>query len=264
MLTAAQLAAREDKLTASEVRPLMTGDQSAIMNLFYKKVGSPLFVADDLSNVWAVILGSCTETINLDRYEYKTGRSVTRRGELVTHPREPWAACTLDGFVEEIPAPIEAKHVGGREKLATVIDRYQPQFHWQGIVTGCKQVIASIIEGANEPIVEVITLDDAYAAELWRRAEAFWRCVENLVPPFNVPPVAPPIKAERIVDMSTSNSWASEATAWREHINSKRIAEKAEKELKLLTPEDAMRCYGHGVQVSRDRAGRLSLREFVP
>ena len=261
MLTAEQIATRVNYLNGSEVACLMPGDQAKILNLWYGKVGDPRFVADDLSNVWAVILGSTTETINLDRYQYKTGRKVTRRGEHVISERAPWAACTLDGFVEEIPAPIEAKHVGGREPLAKVIDRYQPQFHWQGIVTGTKQVIASIIEGANEPICETITLDDAYAAELWRRAEAFWRCVEDLRPPFSVPPAAPPVMAERIYDMSGDNEWADHAATWLANYPAKKLAEVAEKGLKACVPEDAARCSAYGVTVTRNRAGSLSVRE---
>jgi predicted phage-related endonuclease len=198
--------------------------------------------------------------LNLDRYEYKTGRKVTRRGEVVIHPRASWAACTLDGFVEEIPAPIEAKHVGGREPLARVIDRYQPQFHWQGIVTGTKQVIASIIEGANEPVCEMITLDEAYADEHWRRSEAFWQCVENLVPPFSVPPIAPPVTAERIYDLSTSNSWCDSAASWLANAPAKKLAIIAEATLKELVPPDAAKCHGAGVVISRNRAGSLSLR----
>lgn len=260
MLTAEQLAVRVNYLNGSEVACLMAGDQSKIMNLWYGKVGDPRFEVDDLSGVWAVILGSTTETINLDRYEYKTGRKVTRRGEHVISKRAPWAACTLDGFVEEIPAPIEAKHVGGREPLAKVIDRYQPQFHWQGIVTGTKQVIASIIEGASEPVCETITLDDAYTIELWRRAEAFWQCVESLTPPFSVPPAAPPIVAERIVDMSLSNSWCDSAASWLANAPAKKLATIAEATLKELVPADAAKCHGAGVVVTRNRAGSLSLR----
>jgi len=260
-LTAAQLATRLNYLTASEVACLMTGDQPKIMNLWYGKVGDPRFVVDDLSNVWAVLLGSWTEPLHLDWYARKTGHPVSRRGEVVVHRDHPWAACTLDGWDDMIPAPIEVKHVGGREPLSKIVDRYQPQLHWQMIVTGRNQAILSVIEGANEPVWQEIPLDEAYADELWRRAEAFWACVEDLRPPFSVPPAAPPIPATRIIDFTGNTSWADFAISWRENLPAKKLAIIAEGALKALVPDDAAKCHGHGVVITRNRAGSLSLRE---
>jgi predicted phage-related endonuclease len=223
-------------------------------------VGDPAAVTEDLSGVWPVQLGSTTEALNLDWYEHKTGRPVTRRGKVVIHPRASWAACTLDGFVEEIPAPIEAKHVGGREPLAKIIERYQPQLHWQMIVTGVTTAILSVIEGANEPVCETIRYDDAYGDELWRRATEFWLCVEDLRPPFSVPPVPPPVVAERIVDMGSSNSWCDSAATWLANLPAKKLAVAAEAALKALVEDDVAKCHGAGVTISRNRAGSLSLR----
>jgi hypothetical protein len=39
------------------------------------------------------------------------------------------------------------------------------------------------------------------------------------------------------------------------------MALAAEKDLKGLVPLDAVRCHGHGIEIRRDRAGRLSLKE---
>jgi predicted phage-related endonuclease len=260
MLTAAQHKARDGKLTASRVACLMTGDQAKILNLWREMVGDPAAVTEDLSGVWPVQLGSTTETLNLDWYARKTGRPVTRRGEVAVHPYYPWAACTLDGWDDELRCPIEAKHVGGREPLSKVIDRYQSQLHWQMLVTGARRATLSVIEGANEPVCETIQYDDAYGDELWRRAEAFWACVEELRPPFSVPPVPPPVIAERIVDMSTSNSWCDSAATWLANLPAKKLAVAAEAALKALVEDDVAKCHGAGVTISRNRAGSLSLR----
>jgi hypothetical protein len=260
MLTAEQIAARVNYLSASEVACLMTGDQPKIMNLWYGKVGDPRFVVDDLSNVWAVLLGSWTEPLNLNRYEYKTGHKVIRRGEHVVSPHAPWAACTLDGWDEELRCPVEAKHVGGREPLARIVDRYQPQLHWQMLVCNAEQAILSVIEGANEPVCETVRCDLPYAAELRERAEEFWACVENLVPPFAVPPAAPPIRAERIVDMTGDNEFADNAAIWLNNYVAKEKAAIAEKALKSKVPADATKCFAYGVVITRNRAGSLSLR----
>jgi hypothetical protein len=88
-------------MTASRVACLMTADTSRIMQLYMEMTEDPSFVPDDLSSVWPVRLGECTEQLSLDWFQEKNGLPVTRRGEVVVHPEIDWAACTLDGFVEE-------------------------------------------------------------------------------------------------------------------------------------------------------------------
>ena len=183
-LSASQLEAREGRLTASRVACLMTADRAKIMNLWREMVGDPGYIEADLSGIWAVRLGAFTEALNLDWYERKTGRPVTRRGEVVVHPEIEWAACTLDGWDDSIPRPIEAKHVGGREPRSRIIDRYTPQLSWQMMVTGTTQAALCLIEGAAEPVIEPLDLSPEYAEELWKRAHAFMECVRTLTPPF--------------------------------------------------------------------------------
>ena len=129
MLSEQQIELRKNKLTASRVACLMKGDAAEIYNLWLELTGQE-FDREDLSRVWPVQLGSCTEVLNLDWYEMKHG-TVTRRGEVVVHPVNKWAAATLDGFIEDLNCPLETKHVGGREPLEVIIERYQPQMQWQ-------------------------------------------------------------------------------------------------------------------------------------
>lgn len=258
MLTDVQIKARAGKLTASRIACLMTGDEAEILNLWRELCGGD-FEQEDLSGVWPVQLGSCTEDLNLDWYERKHG-AVSRRGEVVIGPQD-WMAATLDGWSDAHSCPVECKHVGGREPLETIIQRYQPQMHWQMIVTGASQCALSVIMGASEPIVEFIAKDEAYAAELMVRAEAFWLCVLMLTPPCAVPAVSPPVKAEKIYEMQGSNAWAANAATWLTTKVAAKDFTAAEKEIKALVPSDAAKCIGHGITVNRDRAGRLSIRE---
>jgi hypothetical protein len=99
MLTEAQRKAREGKLTASEVGCLMRGDAEEINRLWLVKTGQQ--AEEDLSHIWAVRLGEVTEQLQLDWFEERNRTPVTRRGEVVVHSEIPWAACTLDGWVEE-------------------------------------------------------------------------------------------------------------------------------------------------------------------
>ena len=75
---------------------------------------------------------------------------------------------------------------------------------------------------------------------------------------FGIEPPRPRIDAVRIVDMSSSNSWAEFAgvfcqtrAAYLEH-------DAAKAELKKLMPEDAKEAIGHGVRAKRSKSGAVS------
>lgn len=262
MLNAEQIKARDGRLTASRVACLMTGDSDKIMNLWRELVGDPGFVLEDLSDVWAVQLGTCTEGLNLEWYSRRTGRALTRQGEVVLRPGFDWAACTLDAFDAEKAAPVEAKHVGGFEKHDAIIARYMPQMHWQMLCTETKRCMLSVIEGAREPIIDEIEFDGAYASELWDRAWKFMQCVWNLTPPVEFAPVAAPVKAEKTYDMTGKNEWAAEAVTWITTRQAAKDNAAADKAIKALVPADAAKCTGHGISVSRNKAGSLSIKEL--
>jgi hypothetical protein len=257
MLTFAQQEARAGKLTASKVGCLMRGNAEEILHLYKQFLGEE--IEEDLSKVWPVQLGAATEQLNLDWLEAK-GTKLSRRGEVVVHRAYDWAACTLDAWVDDLGCPCEAKHVAGREPLEVIIDRYQPQMHWQMIVTGATQCALSVIMGANEPIVEFIPIDHDYAQELRNRAFQFMDHVRRRVPPVELAPVLPPADASKIYDMTSNNLWASQAADWLANWQAGKTAEAASKALKEIVPADAKKVTGHGVRVTRDRAGRLSLR----
>lgn len=260
-LTAEQIKARAGKLTASRVACLMTGDAAAILRLYQEMIGET--VPEDLSHVWPVRLGEATEALQLDWYEEQNGAPLSRRGEVVVHPQHSWAAATLDGWDEILHCPVECKHVGGREPVEVVIDRYQPQMQWQMEVTGATLCGLSVIMGANPPIVEYIDRAPEYAAEMVKRGKQFMDCVAARRLPVVLPSVPAPADPTKIIDMTGNNQWADAAFLW---LQSKAMADQcksAEKFLKSLVTDEAKKCHGHGVQITRDRAGRLSLRELL-
>ena len=68
------------------------------------------------------------------------------------------------------------------------------------------------------------------------------------------------IDATKVVDMAGNNMWGNQAAIWLADRDAFVRCRDAEKILKELVPSDAKRCHGHGVRITRDRAGRLSLR----
>ena len=264
-LTPAQRAARDGRLTASRVGILMSGDDAALLDLWREMVGDPGYEEPDLSDVWAVQLGACTEQLHLDWLERRLGSPVTRRGEVVLHPEADWACCTLDGYIESQGAPVEVKHVGAWSKPEEIRARYIAQLHWQMLVTGAPKVLFSVIYGAKEPESTVIDFDPLYGHELWQRANAFMECVRNLTPPVAMAPVAVPVAPEkwREVPMTGSNAWASHAADWLQHRAAAKTFGAAEKEIKALVEADVGRAFGYGIECRRDKAGRLSIKEVT-
>jgi hypothetical protein len=158
---------------------------------------------------------------------------------------------------------IEAKHCGGREPLEVIIDRYQPQCQWIMFCTGTSQIALSIIMGANEPIVEFIPRDDDYIAEMIHRGAQFMECVQKRIVPVHLAPIPPPIDASKVYDMTDNEIWQRNAQQWLQVKGAAETAKETEKTLKSIVPEDAKKCIGYGVQITRDRAGRLYLRELT-
>jgi len=128
-------------------------------------------------------------------------------------------------------------------------------------VTMSMQCALSVIMGANAPVVEYIERDVDYAAEMISRGAQFMACVKARRPPVALDPVPVPADVSKVYDMVGNNAWANSAVEW---LATKEIADRckdAEKILKSIVPADAKKCHGHGIQITRDRAGRLSLRE---
>lgn len=258
MLTEKQREARAGKLTASRCGCLMRGEADKIMRLWRELTGQEQ--EEDLSREWYVWFGSRTEEDQLDWFELMNNVPVTRRGEVVVHPLYDCFACTLDGWIDFPARPIECKHTGDREPLEIIIERYQPQLHFQMSCTVTEQCALSIIRGRDKPIIEEITLDPVYEDELVRRGLQFMKHVREGTPPIILPPAPPPISNWIDYNMAGNGDWRRFAEQWLQTRGAAQSCEEAAKVLKSLVPVDARKCWGDGVRISRDRAGRLSLR----
>jgi hypothetical protein len=75
---------------------------------------------------------------------------------------------------------------------------------------------------------------------------------------FGVEPPRPRLEAVRIVDMSSSNSWAEFAATYRRTRPAYQEHEGAKADLKKLVPEDAKEATGHGLRAKRSKSGAIS------
>jgi predicted phage-related endonuclease len=208
-----------------------------------------------------VQLGVVTEKLNRHWYERNTGRRIIDAQRRVIHPVVKWMAATLDGMVEATGAVFEAKFMlpwSFSEELAA--EKYLPQLQHNMWVANTTTAVLSVITGGGKWVEISIGADSLYQHLLFTAEKKFWRCVESGEPPrlFDIEPPRPRIEAVRVVDMSSSNSWAEFAGVFRQTKKVFLQHENAKAELKALMPEDAKEAIGHGVRAKRSRSGAVS------
>jgi len=237
----------------------MGSDEAALLRLWHEKRGE--LAAEDLSGNLLVQLGAATEELNRTWYERNTGRRVTDVQRLVKHGATSWMAATLDGIVEGTGAVFEAKFMlpwSFSEEAAA--EKYMAQVQHNMWVTHLRTSVLSIITGGGKWVEITIPMDPLYLTVLVSAEKKFWRCVQSGESPhlINAEPPRPRIEAIRIVDMSSSNSWAEFAALFRSTRSAFLDHERAKSELKALIPEDAKEAIGHGVRAKRSKSGAVS------
>jgi hypothetical protein len=170
-------------------------------------------------------------------------------------------AATLDGIVEGAEAVFEAKFMlpwSFSEEAAA--EKYMAQVQHNMWVTHLRTSVLSIITGGGKWVEITIPMDPLYLTVLVSAEKKFWRCVQSGETPhlINAEPPRPRIEAIRIVDRSSSNSWAELAALFRSTRSAFLEHERAKSELKALLPEDAREAIGHGVRAKRSKSGAVS------
>jgi hypothetical protein len=252
-------ARRRSFIGGSDARIIMGTDEAALFRLWREKRGE--IEPEDLSGNLVVQLGVVTEDLNRLWFERNTGQVVTAVQRRVEHPVIRFLAATLDGMIEGSGAVFESKFMlpwSFSEEAAA--QKYIAQLQHNMWVTNARTAALSIITGAGKWVELTIPADSLYQHLLLTAEKKFWRCVESGEPPrlFLAEPPRVRIEAIRIVDMTSSNSWAEFAgifcrtrSAFLEH-------ENAKVELKALMPEDAREAIGHGVRAKRSKSGAVS------
>jgi putative phage-type endonuclease len=243
----------------SDARAIMGGDEAALIRLWREKRGEA--DPEDLSGNLIVQLGTATEELNRSWYERNSGRRVRDVQRRVRHSAIPWMAATLDGIVEGTEAVFEAKFMlpwSFSEEAAA--EKYMAQVQHNMWVTHLRSSVLSIITGGGKWVEVTIPMDPLYLSVLVSAEKKFWRCVQSGEMPhlINAEPPRPRIEAIRVVDMSSSNSWAEFAALFRNSREAFLNHERAKTELKGLMPEDAREAIGHGVRAKRSKSGAVS------
>jgi predicted phage-related endonuclease len=243
----------------SDARVIMGGDEAALIRLWREKRGE--IEPEDLSGNLIVQLGSATEELNRLWYERNSGRRVVEVQRRVRHSAISYMAATLDGMVEGSGAVFEAKFMlpwSFDEQAAA--EKHMAQVQHNMWVTHARSAVLSIITGGGKWVEIAIPMDPLYLSVLVAAEKKFWRCVQSGDPPHLTNAEAPRARMEaiRIVDMTSSNSWAELAGIFRNTRQAFLQHEQAKIELKALIPEDAKQAIGHGVRAKRSKSGAIS------
>jgi len=145
-------------------------------------------------------------------------------------------------------------------------EKYMAQVQHNMWVTHSRTSVLSIITGGGKWVEMTIPMDPLYLSVLVSAEKKFWRCVQSGETPHlvNAEPPRPRIEAIRIVDMSSSNSWAEFAALFRSTRGAFLDHERAKSELKALIPEDAKEAIGQGVRAKRSKSGAVSFDVLEP
>src|SRR5262249_52470453 len=226
---------RRSFIGGSDARIIMGSDEAALVRLWREKRGEG--APEDLSGNLIVQLGVATEELNRSWYERNTGRRITDVQRRVQHSAIPWMAATLEGIVEGKEAVFEAKFMlPWSFSEETAVEKYMAQVQHNMWVTHLRTSVLSIITGGGKWVEITIPMDPLYLSVLVSAEKKFWRCVQTGEPPhlINAEPPRPRVEAIRIVDMSSSNSWAEFAALFRSTRKAFLDHERARTELKAL------------------------------
>ena len=251
---------RRSFIGGSDARFIMGSDEPALIRLWREKRGE--IEPEDLSGNLLVQLGLATEDLNRRWYEANTGQVVTDIQKRVRHPALRWMGATLDGRLEGSDAVFEAKFMlpwSFSEEGAA--EKYMPQLQHNMWVVAARTAVLSVITGGGKWVEILAHADPLYQHLIVTAERKFWRCVETGEQPqlFSVEPPKPRLEAVRIVDMTSSNTWAEFAAVFLRTRGPHLEHEQAKAELKNLMPEDAKEASGHGIRAKRSKSGAISL-----
>jgi predicted phage-related endonuclease len=237
----------------------MGGDEQALLRLWREKRGE--IEPEDLSENLIVQLGTVTEDLNRRWYERNTGQTIKHVQRRIQHPVIKWMAATLDGLVDPGGAVFEAKFMlpwTFSEEAAA--EKHMAQLQHNMWVCDSRSAVLSIITGGGKWVELTIHADPLYQHLLLTAEKKFWRCVMSGEEPhlFGIEPPRPRLEAVRIVDMSSSNSWAEFAATYRRTRPAFQEHEGAKADLKKLVPEDVKEATGHGLKAKRSKSGAIS------
>jgi hypothetical protein len=259
-LTPEQLAQRGE-FGASDMPCVVNGN--ALQRNTMVRIKQGLEPPEDFTWNWEVQRGVITEPLARKFCEHDLGYQLTRVGEVVRHaPPFDFLTCTLDGFDPVREATVEFKNAWSFDYA---IRWYAPQAEAQRSILGVRRAFLMISVQGHKPVEYEVPRDRRFHDICFERLAAIKICVDTMILPHPVEPIAPPEKW-RSVDLTSENTnykdeliehlvvWASTKLPSDQHAQA---AESA----KSLVPNDVGRLRFNDITINRNKRGHLSIQQ---
>lgn len=266
--------ARRGGVGGSDAIRIQKGDW---LNLWKEKMG--LVEPDDLSNVLPVQIGIATESINLDFLERELGKPITR--DIVIPPKD-FMRSNCDGIISDDDEEsvvyggmkkkedmlVEAKHTHANNTLEKVAEYYYPQLQHYMMHAESNSIYLSVIFGNNRHEHTVIESDPEFQKELYRREAGFWLHVQKKTEPVGfedlLPVVPDNISLDGMIryDMGNNSEWIACAKKYKYTKDFYSEHNEIKIKMKSLVPDDCRHAVGEGLEVKRNKLGRLAVTEI--
>lgn len=226
----------------------------------------------DLSNKFKPMLGHVTERFNILWHARLHDFEVAFPDNAVFKDK-PFIRCHPDAIGKDAKGEfvIDAKHTGAQAPWwgPTEVASY---YYWQGqhnmLACGIGRFAITPIWGNDIEDMLFIDADPEHQEEYLERATAFWWHIENKTPPENVKAgkAKPTINLDnmRVVNMTEGNAaetWRIMAETFCSTKEAHKEHEAVKKEIKDLIADDVKLATGHGIEVSRNKAGAITIKE---
>jgi len=253
---------RRKGIGGSDAIRLMNGDW---LNLWKEKMG--LAEPEDLSGVLPVQIGIATEKINLDFLARELKCLITR--DVVIPPKD-FMRSNCDGVIEndDTNVLVEAKHTHANNTLEKVAEYYYAQLQHYMMHDESNSIYLSVIFGNNRHEHTVIESDPQFQERLYKYESAFWKYVETKTEPKGfedlIPEVPNNIALDGMIryDMSKNKNWIACAKQYKETKENYTLHNECKVEMKSLVPDNCRHAVGEGLEIKRNKLGRLAVTEI--
>ncbi|MEE9481765.1 YqaJ viral recombinase family protein [Methylobacterium ajmalii] len=270
-MSAADKASRRASIGGSDAKIIMSGDETAIEQLWLEKRGAA--EPENLEDVVLIHLGNVTEDLNFDLFERETGLWCTDSQAKIFHPQYPMLHATLDGKVreEEDSDPLgimDGKYMlpfsRGEDKwtIHTALEKHWAQLQHNMLVTGTQRAWLSVITATGGYVVIDCEADLFYQMDLLQNELLFWDAVQSGTYPLlgNIDPTAPRPEPLLTIDMMTTkaaNAWANHAGGLIDTMEAAIRHDLHREEIKKLFPAEAAVAHAGGVRLKRSSNNRV-------
>lgn len=219
---------------------------------------------DDLSDIFAVRLGTYTEEFHIQELEKELGVSIERQ---VRHERDiEYVPCraTLDGANNLVA--YECKHTNERTTMDKQLQRYMPQIQFYLMVSAYKRLVFSCIFGNSRREHVTVQADKMYQHEMLMQIIDFWSYVKDDLEPDRgeLNPILPkidaiPINSMIAIDGSKNNQFMADAEIFSMTKEKHTAHENAKKRLKEIMPANCREMYCDDFAMRRASNGSIRM-----